>query len=165
MIWLLVFLLILVSISCYLLFAPFYLEINSRIGLCRIRFHRLAMAGFYLQESSLILELKIAGWRKQIDLLAERPSHKENLKIKYKKERKTISLKKIKAILKSFKVNKLYLNFCFDNMPLNGILYPAFLWLSRRTGKHFEINFWNENEFILEIENNLFRMIRAYIKS
>lgn len=165
MIWLLPFSLIIILVFCYLLFAPFYLEINSRSGLFRVRFHWLVIARLYLNESSLILDLNIAGWQKQIDLLAERPPLRKISKIEYREERKNIPLKKIKSILKSFKINKFYLTLCFDTMPLNGILYPIFMWVSWKTGKVIEINFWNENEIILEIENNFFRIIRAYIKS
>lgn len=48
------------------------------------------------------------------------------------------------------------------NMPLNGIMYPGFFWLSRLTGKTFEINFSDKNELILEIENNLAGLVKAF---
>jgi len=161
MIWLLIFLSLLVFVLCYLLFAPFYIEINSYSGLCRVRFHKLITARLRIIKSSLILDLKIAWWQKQIDLLASR---KQKAKLTERRNR-NIAPGKMTAILKSFKINKLYLTLCFDNMPLNGILYPLFRWLSIKTGKSMEINFWYENEVVLEIENNFFRIIRAYIKS
>lgn len=168
MIGLLIFLIIIVSIFIYVLFAPFYLEINTINGLLRLRFHRLIKAQLFFNENSLFLDLKIAGWRKQIDLLAQK-EQKEQKKKQIKKQSgkgpNRISIRKIKAIVKSFKVNKFYLNISFDEMMLNGIIYPLLSILSFKTNKRMEINFFHENEIILEIENNFFRIIRAYIKS
>lgn len=168
MIGLLIFLIIIVSIFIYVLFAPFYLEINTINGLLRLRFHRLIKAQLVINENSLCLDLKIAGWRKQIDLLAQKEQKKQKKKsIKKQSEKGSnrISLKKISAIAKSFKVNKFYLSISFDEMMLNGIIYPLLNFLSFKKNKRIEINFFHENEIILEVENNFFRIIRAYIKS
>lgn len=165
MIWLYTFLILLIFILCYLLFAPFYIEINSESGLCRMRFHKLLSAQLKITESSLIVEIKAAWWRKRIDLLVLIKQKGKPVKKIEKKKNKNVPFKKIINVIKSFKVTKFYVTICFDDMPLNGILYPLFLGLSLKTKKHFEINFWNENEIVLRIENNLFRIIWAYIKS
>lgn len=168
MIGLLIFLIIIVSIFIYVLFAPFYLEINTTNGLLRLRFHRLIKAQLSFNENSLFLDLKIAGWRKQINLLAQKEQKEEKKKPIKKQAGKgpnRISIRKIKAIVKSFKVNKFYLSISFDEMMLNGIIYPLLSFLSFKTNKRIEINFFHENEIILEVENNFFRIIRAYIKS
>lgn len=165
MIGLLIFLIIIVSIFIYVLFAPFYLEINTIDGLLRLRFHRLVKAQLFFNENSLFLDLKIAGWRKQIDLLAQKEQRKKSIKKQAGKGPNRISLRKIKAIVKSFKVNKFYLSISFDEMMLNGIFYPLLNFLNFKTNKKIEINFFHENEIIVEVENNFFRIIRAYIKS
>lgn len=168
MIGLLIFLIIIVSIFIYVLFAPFYLEINTINGLLRLRFHRLIKAQLFFNENSLFLDLKIAGWRKQIDLLAQKEQKEQKNKSIKKQAGKgpnRVSIRKIKAIVKSFKVNKFYLSISFDEMMLNGIIYPLLSFLSFKTNKRMEINFFHENEIILEVENNFFRIIRAYIKS
>ncbi len=137
-------------------------------GLLRIRFHRLIHAQLFINENSLFLNLKIAGWEKQIDLLAQKEQKeqkKRSIKRQVKKSTIRFSFNKITAIVKSFKVNKFQLSFSFDEMMLNGIFYPLFLFLSLKTNKKIEINFFHENEIILEVENNFFRIIRAYIKS
>jgi hypothetical protein len=161
MIWLLIFFGLILSILSYLLFAPFYIEINTQNGLCGIRFHKLLTAKLKVTQSSLLLDLKIAGIQKQIDLLTQKNTSKQATK----KKVENTSYKKILAILVSFKVNKFYLTICFDNMSLNGILYPFFRWLSFKTEKVIEINFCGQNEIAFEAENNFFRVIRAYIKS
>ncbi|MES2284114.1 MAG: hypothetical protein V4547_00415 [Bacteroidota bacterium] len=168
MIGLLIFLTIIVFVFIYVLFAPFYLEINTVNGLLRFRFHRLIHAQFFTDENSLFLNLKIAGWEKQIDLLAQKEQKeqkKKSIKRQVKPSTNRFSLKKISAIVKSFKANKFYLSISFNEMMINGIIYPLFHFLSSKTNKRIEINFFHENEIILEVENNFFRIIRAYIKS
>ncbi|HYV90582.1 MAG TPA: hypothetical protein VE978_02320 [Chitinophagales bacterium] len=166
MIWL-ILLLIVVLVFVYLLVAPFYLEIDSVEGLCRIRFHFLASAKLRMSESSLILDLKIIGVEKQIDLLAPPKQKKKPVqkKIGRQKKRAGIPFRKVWAMLQSFRINKCDVNFDFGDMPLNGILYPLFQWISILTGKSIRINFGNETKIILEIENNFARIGWAFIKS
>jgi hypothetical protein len=166
MIWLLIPLLLLLLVSGYILLAPFYLELDSSRGIFRFRFHRLASARLYIKESSLLVDLKIFLWIKTIDLLAPRKEKKKKvIKKKKKKKRRMIPFRKIWAVVKSFKVNTCTLNIDTGNMPLNGILYPAFLWVSVKTGKHLMINFRDENEIIFETKNNIAHMLWAFINS
>lgn len=162
MIALLIFFIIVVLIFCYVLFAPFYFEINSITNKYGFRFHKFLYANIHITEKSLLLNIKIAGWRKQIDLLNQniKPS-----KGKIKKERGEIPIGKIYSIIKSFKVNKFYLNLSFENMALNGVLFPFFSVLKSKTNKNIQINFWNKNEIVIEVENNFYRIIKAYINS
>ncbi|MDB4905134.1 MAG: hypothetical protein JWQ63_4415 [Mucilaginibacter sp.] len=129
--WLLIFLLITIAVVSYVLFAPFYLEINTSTGLCSIRFHHLASAKLIISDRSLLIDLWIAGWAKQIDLFAKTVTGKEksNQSLK-KKKRFKISFNKVKAVVKSFKVTKCYLTMDTGNVELNGVLYPCFYWLS-----------------------------------
>ena len=164
----LIILLVLLLSSVYLLFAPFFIEINTVAGLYRVRFHRLANARLISDERSLIVKLNIAGWHKTIDLLAQRkqngmPQRKKKVKAKSKLPR--ISFRKMKAIFKSFKINKFRIDMDTGNMPLNGVLYTCFTWLRVYSGKDISINFIDDNEMILEIENNCARVIWAYLKS
>lgn len=164
----LVLLFILVIISGYLFFAPFYLEINTVEGLYRIRFHRLANVSLKPSNSSIILEVKIGGWRKQIDLFATGTISKGKPveeRTKRRKEKWKIPWQKIRGVVASFKVNKCRVLIDFGNVQLNAILYPVFYFVSVYTGKNIQTNFIGKNEIILEIENNLARMSWAYISS
>ena len=51
----------------YLFFAPFYLEIDSNIGLYRIRFYGLAWARLKMEEN-LSIELNVFGWKKDFQM-------------------------------------------------------------------------------------------------
>ena len=162
---LLIFLIIIVFVISYILFAPFYVAINSINGTLTIRFHSVFIAQMYSSEDSLFLDLRIVGFRKKIDLFSKTIKKKKISEHTINKRSKSISLRKIKGIINSFKVNTFYLSISFDNMLLNGILYPLCTYLKVSSNKKVEINFINENEIILEIENNFYRIIRAYIKS
>jgi len=165
MIWLL---LILITVLTYPLFAPFYLEIDSTKGLFRLRFHYIISARILLENSSLILEIKSPIWNKRIDLLAQNERKKTIPKKKVlekKKDRKSFKIKfsKIKAMLRTFKVNTFFVNFDSNDVLLNAKLFPVFLGLRIYTGKELHINFIGENEIKIEIENNLARIIWAFI--
>jgi hypothetical protein len=165
MIWFLLLPILLLIFLCYLLFAPFYLEINSKTGLFRVRFHKLASARIYMAENSLFIDLKIMWWHKIIDLLTPKEKHMKTEKKKIQKEKAKISLRKILLVVKTFKVNKFYLTIDTGSMWLNGMIYPLFLWLGMRLKRNVMVNFVNENEIIFETENNLFRILRVYITS
>jgi hypothetical protein len=157
--------LVLLLIFSYLLFAPFYFELDSINHICRVRFHLLASAGLIFTGNTLKIDLKIVGWRKQIDLLAGEQKPKEPGFPKKKKKRISISFRMAKAVIKSFKVTRCYLSVDSGNMLLNGLLYPGFYWLSIQTNRHIEINFMDENELVLEIENSIARITKAIIFS
>lgn len=133
-----------------------------------VRFHYLASARIIVIDDSLKIDLRIIGWKKQIDLinqLFKRKTGKITQK-QYKNSKSKLSrLSLIRSILKSFKVNKCYLDIDTGNMQLNGILYPVFYWISKYTGKPIGINFQNQTEIIVEIQNNCARVIRAFIYS
>lgn len=162
----LILLLILLLVCIYFLTAPIYLEINSERELCRLRFHVLANAGLLMHEGSLMLELKIAGWKKQVDLFAGSTKRRKPIKqgMAGRKKNSSIHFRKIYAVIKSFKITKCDLSLDSGDMPLNGILFPIFQLISSLTGKNIRINFRDENKIIFEAENNLARLCWAFIK-
>jgi hypothetical protein len=159
--WLLllpVFLLILLG---YFLFAPFYFEVNSITGLCKMGFNGLN-ARIYFKENLFVFDITIVGFHIKMDSKKRQVNAGKN---KVRKLKRKIPYRKILAVLKSFKVAKFYLSIDTGCNQANGILYPIFRWLSMRIGEDMRINFVNENEIILNIENNVVRAIRAYITS
>jgi hypothetical protein len=73
--------------------------------------------------------------------------------------------KKMRLILKSFKIKKCFITIDTGNMPLNGMLFPWIYLLSIYTKKTVMINFSEKNIIILQIENSIARMLWAYFKS
>ena len=163
--WLLYLVLTILAILSYLLFAPAYIEINSTSGIYRLRFHHLASGAVVLKDYRFKLNLRIAWWEKQIDLFARGEKKNEPKKTTPKKARRRISFTTIRAIIKTFRVNIFRTDIDTGNVELNGLLYPVFYGISKYSGKHIMVNFLGNNEIIIEIENNLARMIRAYISS
>lgn len=162
--WLLLFLTIFTILLGYLLFAPFYLEANSTINRLRLRFHKIATAELQMANRTLLLKIKVAGWKKQIDLLAPK-AKKEKTEVKKTKRSKSknFTISKFKSIIKSFKVNTCYINLDFENVQWNAALFPVFYGLSRVSHKQFLINFIGQNQINIQIENNMARIIWAYL--
>ena len=164
MIVLLLFLVLLTLVAGYLLFAPFYVEANSALNTLRLRFHKVATAELLMANQTLLIEIKVAKWKKQIDLFAPKAKKK---KITVKKlipsKGFPLSLSKVKSIISSFKINTCNINLDFQNTKWNTILYPLFFGLSMHYHKQFQINFMGLNQINIQIENSLARILRAYI--
>lgn len=153
----------LLLIIFYLLLAPFFVEIDSRNGvLLRIRFHLIASASLIFKEDSFFLLVKMAWWQKQVDMFAKRNRSK---KTDVKRKKKPVPLRKIFAVIKSFRIKKLFVTIDTGDMPLNGLLYPVFYFLKFKTGKDVSINFTDENRIELQLKNNIARMMWAFIKT
>lgn len=165
--WFLILVLILLAILSYLLFAPIFIDIDSDNNLYRLRFHQLASGTLVVKNYSFKIDLHLAWWKKQFDLFHKKSENKITKKTAPMKRarHRVISFKVVKALINSFKINTFRVDLDTDNMKLNGMLYPVFYGISRYTGKHIMINFLGNNKIEIQIENNLARMIRAYIYS
>ena len=152
------------GLIAYFLFAPFYLEINSETSLYRVRFHHLISGSLSVTNYTFILELRFTWTKKRFNLFRKPPEKTER-----KKKRNTgkwkIPFRKIRAILGTFKVTRLDCSIDTGESSANGFLFPFFYWLSRSSGRSFRVNFLGENQIILEVKNNLARMIGMYIIS
>jgi hypothetical protein len=51
-----------------------------------------------------------------------------------------------------------------NDPALNGMLFPFFYWLQQWTGKTIEINFSNQNQLTLEIQNQGYKILWALMK-
>jgi hypothetical protein len=119
------------------------------------------------ENGSLMLEWRVAGWKKRMDVMdLIKKKEKRVVKQKPKTGGLGISFSQVKAVMGSFKVNTFSLRVSFDDVILNAWLFPVFFELSRYSGKEFSINFIQENEVKIEIENTLARVLWAFfIKS
>jgi len=147
------------------------LKVDSENGLCSARFHHLASAALHLRDSSLIVDIAVAGWKKEIDLLnaqkkTGRKQQKKNVKsVKPFRKKRKMSWRKMWALLRSFKINTCEVVADLGDMRLNGMLFPVFYGVSVWSGKSFKISFNNETEIKLEMENTLARMLWAYFRT
>ena len=162
MIWLLFILLLLILVICYLLFAPFYLEVDNIKHMIRVRFHRIISARFIIEDNTAFIKVKFLGWQLKFDLLKPKNERKKEPHEKRMQSNK-ISTSKIIAVIGSFKINKFYVTLDTGNYALNARLIPVFYSLGYLINKTVTINFLQKNIFKLEIENNISRILWAYI--
>lgn len=170
MTWLLIVVLLLLMIAGYLLFAPFYLEINTTRDVYRVRFHRLAVAGIAARKHSLVLEVRVIGWQKEIDLQKmlfsrQQPTNKKNEKKPREHVKRAVPFRKALAVLRSFDIRECVINVDFGEVTTNGMLFPAAWLASRATGRQIEVNFLGHTILILKVRNNLARMAWAYMRA
>jgi len=163
MFWLLASVALLFLLLAYLLFAPLTLQISTERSLLRLSVHKIAQARLAVNDNTLLVIVRAPGWNKSFDLLAppkESPGKKSK---KTTGNRKSPPLRKILAVARSFRCSG-YADIDTGSMPMNGILYPFFLWLRRR-GIPVAINFRDELSIELEIKNTAARMLWAYVSS
>jgi hypothetical protein len=84
---------------------------------------------------------------------------------KKKKAPGSFPFKRTITVIRSFRVTKLNATFDSGNMQWNGMLYPLLCWLSYKTGKNICINFEGKNSIVLQMENNIVRLSRAFLCS
>lgn len=154
-----------VLLAGYIICAPFYVNVNSDVGLFELRFHHLATVSLVFTDYSPLIKIRIAGFHKQMELIKTVKKEKVTVKKPRQKKFKKIPVSKLMAMVKSFQVNTCFLTIDTGNMQMNGILFPVFNLIGQRINKDISINFINENKFIFQMENNLARMMWAYIKS
>lgn len=163
--WWLTPLLIVAAIIAYLLFAPFYFIIDSTSNFFGLRFHRLANARLTLAAGTINIDIEMAWWHKRFNLFKKPSKRRPSARQRTKKKKAKFSLSNAIAIVKTFRITKLYLDADTADPALNGILYPLFYALGQYTGKPVSINFTGNNVFILQVENNFARILKSIIYS
>ncbi len=156
---------LLIAMLAYLLFAPIFLELNTITQFYGIRFHRLASAKLICPQNRLTIHLSIIGWHKQVELHARYRTKKQKPSVAPKRKSLKARLNMARALMASFKIRECYINIDTGNNQVSGLLFPAFFWLAKFTGKQIAINFTNQNQIVLEIENNMARLLKALIYS
>ena len=170
MAWLLIVILLLLTIVGYLLFAPFYLEIDTTRDIYQVRFHRLAVAGIAVRGQSLVLGVRVIWWKKEIDLRKmlfsrRQPTNKKDEKKRREHVKRAVPFRKVLAVLRSFGIRECVINVDFGEVTTNGMLFPAAWLASRATGRQMEVNFVGYTVVILTVRNNLARMAWAYMRA
>jgi hypothetical protein len=117
-------------------------------------------------EKQLEIDLKIFFFRKRIYLDPFKATSKKKItKTLTKKPNKTKwsnKAPKIQRLIRSFKLEKLWINIDTDDYYYNAILYPIFFFIKGKNYR-FQINFAGENEFILILKNRPIRLLSAWI--
>lgn len=93
-------------------------------------------------------------------MFSERP--KKEPESRSGKKRRQIGFKKIKELMKTFKVKQLLVDIDTGDYVTNAKLYPVFALLNRSTGS-FTINFEGRNQMLLFLENRPIYLLRSFI--
>lgn len=151
----------------YLLWVPFYIEVNSDTGILRARFPLLAEARLFIDHYTLLLSWDILGWGSKTDLLATKQTASASVTVKKpaRTGKNGMSFSKAMLLLKTFSITKCEIAVDTGSMPLNGMLYPQFYLAGLIMRKNISINFHNENRVIIEVTNSFSRLLWAFIKS
>lgn len=171
--WLIIPGVLLIVMIC-LLFAPIVIDIDSTTGWIAVRYGRMAAGALVLNEEELVVRVRALGWKKEYDLMALAGEEKKTKQVerarrpKADRRRKMDAgkmFRKIRGVLRSFRVERCEISIDTGNMPLNGVLYPWVYLLRLRSGKNISINFSGEETVILRVRNTVARMLWAFIKS
>lgn len=155
----------LIALLLWMLFTPFRLEIDTDARLYRFSLVPFFRARWVTESSPPCIELSIFGIRKQLPLTPraqETGPAKPPVQTKKNPPRIKVTFNLIKALFRSFHVRRWFLTMDTGDMALNGRLYFWFYLFSIRTGRACSINFTGKNVLILTIENNAFRVLKAF---
>ena len=81
---------------------------------------------------------------------------------KHRKKRSAMGYKKIKGLLKTFKVKQLLIDIDTGDYVANAKLYPVFAYLNRSVGS-FSINFQGRNQMVLFLQNRPIYLLKSFI--
>lgn len=118
-----------------------------------------------MMSDKITFQLKLFGIKKEYASLKKNMQQKkENGKSEIKTaEVKKISIKKLFSVANSFKVKRIYVNIDTKDYIQNALLFPLFFLLNTKK-RQLYINYFGRNEVILVIENNIYRILQAFLK-
>lgn len=161
---LLIILSLLILLLLLLLYLPIMLEVDSRIPHAGLRWTGIGEAWIWY-EDEWWLSFRIFFFTKKISLSGIKRNKKRNEKKparRKKKKNRFLQFKKITAVIRTFRVKQWEAGIDTSDYVLNAQLYP----LNFLPGlfPHVRINFNGENYFFILINNNAWRMVRAFLR-
>ncbi|WP_420322031.1 hypothetical protein [Flagellimonas sp.] len=157
---------LLVLFGIYLLFAPLVLFMDTKDNTYFVKLKGLAKVSFEPDRMELVkIKLRIAFMNFNFYPLRKKDSSKkEKIERRKPKRKHKMGPKKIGALLRSFRIKKLYLNVDTGDFILNAKLYPIFQVLNYHIGK-FKINFQGNNRMVLVASNRPINIIKLFINT
>lgn len=160
-----IFISVFVFVVAWLLFAPVILDIDTRIPAARFEWKGLGNAIIIFQEEEWRLRFRIFFFRKELNLstMKRKPKMKKTKKEKHK--RKNMNSRKMvmkgMRILKTFRATQWRISLDTGNNMYNAWLYPLNFIIG---AEHCNVNFYGENYLVLNLKNNLGRILYAWIR-
>jgi hypothetical protein len=162
-------LLALLAVALWLLLAPFSLRLDTYRDEYYLKWHSIGSARLLLLEGELAIGLRLGPWRKQFYPL--RPGAKPKAEeekpalphpAKAKKPRRPFPWRKMRRVLRTFRVREFQLEIDTDDFARNAWLFP----LVHSIGplrRSVHVNFLGRNEGVLVVQNRLWDMGWAWV--
>jgi hypothetical protein len=159
MIWLLP--LAIVLIVCGLLLTPMIIGIDTRVPELTFRWKGIGNAAIHYESEEWLLRFRIVFYKREIKLRTLKRRKGKRKKAKRAKRRPQRMIRKFFAVGKTFRVPVWKISLDTGDYTHNALLYPLNHFIGR---DHCNINFLGENHLVLELRNNLGRMLYAWIR-
>ncbi len=149
----------------WLLVARLTINVDTRRHDYSLRWQGIGSVILTTVANEVVIRARIFFW--QFDFYALRtpkmPARKPR-KPKPQKQRRSkfFTWRKMRRVVQSFRVRRFHLDLDTDDYVLNAYLYPLFYFASG-PNRQLNVNFQGETNLVLQIENRLFRIIRAIL--
>jgi hypothetical protein len=162
-VWVIIFIFPLLILG-WLLLAPLQLQIDTRIPEISLRWISVGKAKMVYEQNRWRLKISVFFFLKQWELedLFFKPKKKVK---KGRPKTKTDHSKwfgKLLNVIKTFRVTKWRIAIDTSDDVRNAWLYSLNYYPG--IGRHFWVNFVDENYFLLEIRNTPWRLVKAFMK-
>ncbi len=165
MIWIIGIIIFFLFILCWLLLSPLVIKLDTRIPGTAVYWQGIGAAELWYDEE-WYLNMQLLFYHKtfRMNELGKKTAKKKSSpkKKKAKKMNRSLLVKKIIRVLRSFRVTEWKLAIDADDYTLNAQLYPLnFIPL---TVEHLQINFSGENYLLLKIKNSPWKILYAWFR-
>lgn len=165
MLLLIITLSVLILLALWLLIEPIIIKIDTIHDEYYIRWQHIGSVTLLFLNNDLFLRFRILFWQQdfyplQAQKKDKKPKKKSNKKTA--KSWKTFSWTRVKSIMRTFKVRYFKMELDTDDYVWNAYLYPLF-YFANRSNRQLSINFEGRTNLQLQIENRLFRIVRAFM--
>ena len=162
MIWYVLLLAFLFAIS-WLMFAPFDVNVDTRIPEIKIAWRGIGNAAINYKQEEWIVTFRVFWFRKKLNLDKIHAPGKKRKQRKKKARKFNIQngLKIFLAIIRTFKVSVCRLSLDTGDVICNAWLYPLNYFIGT---KYCHINFQDETYLVLKARNNVGRILYAWFR-
>ena len=161
---------VLLIVIVAILMIPLSLRIDTERGIYQFNAGGVFLCRILGIPGDILLQFRLMGftWSKSLmqALLTPRAEKKEQKKEKPKGKKRRgmkMSLRKIRAILRSFRIKQFDLDLDTDNYRLNAYLFPIFFFLNGRRG-NWSVNYNGNVRFKLHVVNRPVRVLYALLR-
>lgn len=158
-----------ISLLIWILIVPFTITIDSAKSLYELTLGKSIRANIFFTEEHLLVRIKVWFYNKDlvfpwIKLMSSKSNTKE-IDMKKPKTKRRLKIwdsgQKIKKVMRSFEIRKLWVNLDTGDSYYNSILYPIFFF-AKGSNYRLNINYLGENEFSLIARNRLSKILLAF---